>query len=391
MAVRVVRCPNEHPVRVPEEAAGRKIKCRECGAVFVVPAAKASAPAGKGPPKKLPPKPGPRKPGPPAAKKPAGPVKRRPRDEEDEEEERPRRRRRARDEEEDDEDEETPLSAEDRRLDRLRDRRDRLKQVNLGLLLHIIKMWSSVVLIFAVILWVIFKVVITESPKTGPLKDLGDDAFKSFALMASVFEIFAMICIIATPLIGIVGSGFCLMIPRKSAANGTILASFVFDILPLVGLIMVLLASLHVFGFDDEKNERFSMLLLMGCGTLTAMALLLFMVFLRQLCNYLSKPLLGSDALNLVMFLVIQFLTFPVLMFGLSYLFKFAFGTLGVGSVGGMGVMFVASIVWFAQYYYLFFTPMMRLLNKIRETIEPKREEEDEEEEDDEDEDEKDD
>ena len=119
---------------------------------------------------------------------------------------------------------------------------------------------------------------------------------------------------------------------------------------------------MNVFGFDKDKNLRFIRYLMAGCGFFTMTSLLLFMVFLRQLCAYLSKPLLGSDSLNLVMYLIIQFVTFPLVMVVNSFAFKFALGALGVGSVGGIGLMFVLSIAWFAQYYYLFFTPMMRLL-----------------------------
>ena len=400
MSVRVVRCPNEHPVRVPDEAAGKKIKCRECGAVFVVPAAKAPAktpskapaPAGKGPAKKPP-----SKPGPVSVKKPAPkPAKRRPRDEEeDEEEDRPRRRRQV-DDDEDDADDEAPISAEDRRKERLRDRRVRLKYVNIGLLLHTIKMWASVVLIFAVLLMVIFGVIsdkldtLARSPDRAEkaLVDVSDSARDTYKLMRAVFTVFGSICIVATPLVGVVGSGFCLAIPKKSGASGTILTSLVFDVICLVGLILMSLTFFNAFGLDEAKNERFRDLLKSGCGAFTTMALLLFMVFLRQLAAYLAKPLLGSDALNLVMYLVIQIVTFPIVIYTMGFIFSFGLGALG-SSVAAMGFLFILSIVWFAQYYYLYFVPMLRLLGDIREVIEPKREkdEEDDEDEDEEEED----
>ena len=394
MSVRVVRCPNDHPIRVPDEAAGKKVKCRECGAVFVIPAAKPSvkAPtpaAGKGPAKKPAPKPSPV-----SAKKPAGPAKRRAREDDeddDEDEELPRKRRRGGD----DEDDEKPLTGEERRKERLQDRRERLKYVNLGLLLHTIKMWSSVVLLFAVILVVIFGVItattdaysVSNDKMEKALVDLSDSTRANYRLMLSVFTIFSILCIVAAPIVGVVGSGFCLAIPKKSGASGTILTSFIFDIVPLVGLILVLLGFFNVFGFEPEKNARFMQYILAGCGFFTMTALLLFMVFLRQLCAYLSKPLLGSDALNLVMYLIIQIVTFPIVMFVNSIAYKFALGALGIGSVGGMGVMFLLSIGWFGQFYYLFFTPMLRLLGDIRESIEPKRKDEDEEEEEEEEED----
>jgi hypothetical protein len=401
MSVRVVRCPNEHPIRVPDDAAGKKVKCKECGAVFVIPAAKVPAkgptPSGKSLAKKPAPKPAPS-----AAKKTAKPAKRRPRDEDedDEEEERPRRRRVVEEDDEDDDDE-TPVSAEDRRTERLRDRRQRLNRVNLGLLLHTIKMWASVVLIFAVILMVIFGTVThkmddlqaefvkTKDQKVKALIDLSDSAINTFKLMQAVFTVFSVLCIVAAPLIGIVGSGFCLLIPKKSGANGTVLTTMVFDVICLVGLMLLLLASFGVFGLDEVKNERFKDLLKEGCGLFTMMSLLLFMVFLRQLAAYLSRPLLGSDALNLVMYLVVEIVTFPAMLYAMGFLFNF--GLTGVGSsVAAMGFMFVLSIVWFAQYYYLFFVPMLRLLDDIRNVIEPKRakEEDDDEDEEDEDEDE---
>ena len=289
---------------------------------------KAPTPAGKGPVKKPAPKPSPV-----SAKKPAGPPpKRRRRDEEDDEDDRPRKRRRVEDDDDDeDDDDEKPMTAEDRRKDRLRDRRQRLTHVNLGLLLHTIKMWSSVVLLFAIILTAIFGVItgtmdaFARSPDQAEQKlwsISADSARETYRLLASVFAIFTYVCIIAAPLVGAVGSGFCLMIPKKSGANGTILTSFVFDVIPLVGLFLVLLGFLNVFGFEKEKNDRFMQYLLLGCGFFTMTALLLFMVFLRQLCLYMQKPLLGSDSLNLVMFFMIQIVTFPIVMIANGFAFK---------------------------------------------------------------------
>jgi hypothetical protein len=209
-------------------------------------------------------------------------------------------------------------------------------------------------------------------------------------MLGGIFFVFAMVCIVVAPLVGVVGSGFCLTIPKKSGAAGTIFTSFVFDIIPLVGLFLVLLAALGVFGLEKEKNERLIQYMLFGCGGLTGTAMLLFMVFLRQICAYMQKPLLGSDALNLVMFLVIQFVTFPIAMIANGY--AFGIGLSMMGGVGGIGLTFILSIVWFAQYYYLFHVPMLRLLANIRGVINPpKKKAEDDDEEDEEEEDEDDD
>jgi hypothetical protein len=382
-----VRCPKGHTLTLNESLAGKRVKCPTCQTPFTVPGAKASP-----------------KPAPAAAKTRPAP-KRRPRDDdEDDEDDRPRRRRRDEDDEDDDEDErprrrrvadedddddEPALTPEERRKERVRDKKQRLRYVSIGLLLHSIKLWIYALIVLAVMLNVLF-LIIVGAHATSTEKDLSRDSIELFVFLQSIFLLGVLIGVVVAPILGVVGSGFCLVVPKKSEARGTILASFVCDILPLFGAVLLMLAAFGFFDLEREKNERLINYIAIGNLTLTLIAMFLFIVFLRQLCAYLQKPVLGSEALNLVAYLIVEVVTLPLTLIGDWLVCAWLMGMLG--SVVSIGALFLVMIGWFAQFYYLFLLQMVRLLQSVRDVIaygpKGKKEEEEEEEEDEEDEEE---
>jgi hypothetical protein len=374
-----VRCPKGHTLTLNESLAGKRVKCPTCQTPFAVPGAKAA----------------------PAAAKTRPAPKRRPRDDdEDDEDDRPRRRRRDEDDDddederprrrrvadEDDDDDEPALTPEERRKERIRDKKSRLRYVSIGLLLHSIKLWIYALIVLAVMLNVLF-LIIVGAHATAADKDLSRDSIELFVFLQFIFLMGVLIGVVVAPILGVVGSGFCLVVPKKSDARGTIISSFVCDVLPLFGAVLLMLAAFNFFDLEKEKNDRLINYFAIGNLSLTLIAMFLFIVFLRQLCAYLQKPVLGSEALNLVAYLIVEVVTLPLTLIGDWLVCAWLMSMLG--SVVSIGALFLVMIGWFAQFYYLFLLQMVRLLQSVRDVIAygPKgKKEEEEEEEDEEDE-----
>lgn len=357
MAVRV-SCPNGHTLNLDEALAGKRVKCPKCQALVLVPggqketAVTAAAPKAK-----------------------AGAVtKRKPVDDDDDDDEDERPRKKLGSRRSDDDDDEKPLSSEEKRKERLRDRRRRLRIVNTGLLLHTIKLWIYALIVLAVILNNIFLIIVNVVADLAAAdRDLSPEALLLFAFLQFIFLVGIGIGVVVAPIVGVVGSGLCLMVPKKSEARGTIITSFVFDLIPLFTSLVVLLALFDVFGMDIETPEggqkltRLNQLIFAGNGFFTLSAWFLFMVYVRQLGQYIGQPGLGNEALNLIAYLIVQVISLPITMILTLYIFRFMIGLLG--SFMGIVIMFIVVIIWFAQFYYLFFMGMISLLNAMRAAI----------------------
>lgn len=359
MAVRVT-CPNGHTLNLDEALAGKRVKCPRCQAIVTVPGgAKETAVTSKPPKVKA------------AARRKADDDDD---DEEEEEDERPRRKAASPAKGRPRDDDEEPLDAQERLKERLRDRRRRLRLVNTGLLLHLIKLWIYVIIVLSLVVQNVFLIVVSvvRDLAAGD-RDLSPDALALFAFLQVIFLFGVMIGVILAPIFGTVGSGFCLMVPKKSEARGTIITSFVFDILPMIGSLIMILASLDVFGMDIEsvdgkaKLERLNMYIMLGSGFFTLSAWFLFMVFLRQFGQYIGQPGLGNEALNLIAYLIVQVISLPITMLVTLYMFRLFIGLLG--SFIGILIMFIVVICWFAQFYFLFFIGMISLLNAMRAAV----------------------
>lgn len=353
MAVRV-RCPNSHALSVGDDLLGKRIRCPKCGELFR--AEEIADP----PPKKK------------AVKKPKPVV-----DEDDEDDDEPRRpaKRRSRDDDDDedfDDDESTlgkitsNLTAEERRKERQRDRRERLGKVNIGLLIHIIKLWAVVVLVLFIFLFRVFDVTV-ETEKLAAERDLSPEARDYFRLFTKICQIIVLCLTALTPVVGIASSVFCCLIPKKSEARPTIISALVFDVLPLIASVMIPLAAFDTLGLAKDSNERLLKMLVGASIFFSVSALFLFAVFLRQLAKYLQKSTLAAEALNLVSWLMIMTLAAPLVLGGMQYLGPMVQGS--AGSVINVAVLFLLTLVWFGMFYYMFFQAMVRLIQTIRAHI----------------------
>lgn len=360
-----IRCPNGHALSVPEERKGKQVRCPRCKELFAAVPADAKATAEDTPAKTK-------------AEPPRRPVKRPPVDEEDDAPVKsspkkkpapPRRPAKKVDDDEDDfeTDSESPQTPEERRKERQRDKKARLRNVSLGLLIHTVKLWVLVVLVFFVFLTWIFGVTVATAQMPSTTRDLSREAVELFLTFTGIGAILVMVLVVVMPIIGVVGSGYCCTIPKKSDARTTIMAALVFDVIPLVASLLIPLTVFNVFGMAPVSQNRLQNLLLGGSVFFSVGALFVFGIFLRQLAFYVQKPHISAEALNMVSWLVILSLVAPLVLYLMGYLSPMLTGMLGSPST--IGVLFLLTLIWFALFYYIFFRGMLRVIAGIRAEI----------------------
>jgi hypothetical protein len=334
-----VRCSNGHSLSVKDELAGQRVRCPKCKVLFRAQpdGAEEDESDEKAPPR---------------------PSKKR---------KKPDRERRPPPPEEDDGDSGESGTPEERRRERQRDKKDRLAKVSIGLLLHIIKLWALVVLVFFIFLSSVFYRTIEFSKMPGVTDDLGPDAIIMFVGFLGICILIILGLVVVMPIIGLAGSAFACLIPKKSEARGTIITSLVFDLVPLLASIGIILALVDVFGSDPEKKDRLLYMLVAGSVFFSIAALFLFVIFTRLLGYYIQKPLLAAEALNLVSWLMIMVCAAPVALLAMKYLSPMIVPA--IGSTLNMIVMFIITLIWFAMYYIFFFQAMLRLLSAERAAI----------------------
>lgn len=337
MTIRV-RCPNGHLLGVPDDREGTRIRCPKCKEPFEAEA--------------LADKPEPRKPAartPPDSKKPASPS----------------RKRRDADDDDDEGDTGSAATPEERRKQRQRDRREGLRKVSLGLLLHIIRLWATTVLIFFLLLGVVFASIVAASAQPN-VERLSNEATAIFSAIAFGCAILVIVLAASLPILGLVGSGFCCFVPAKAEARGLIITSIVFDVVALLASLLQMLAFLFVS--DPAKRERFEQLVQAGGIFFSFAALFAFILFMRQVAFYLKKTLLASAAMNVATWLIVVVITGPVVYLGLIFLSVLI--VVMLGPVLSVGALFLVIIIWFALFYYLWFRPVLSLIANVRGAIE---------------------
>jgi hypothetical protein len=363
-------CPKGHTLTVEEKLAGKKIRCPRCQTVFQVPDLEEDE-----------------------------------YDEEDEEEERvsakPLRRARRRDDEDDDDDDDdeyededdrprsrgrrpAPVEYEDeeedeeeeemdwatrRKLDK-RLKKKQLKLVDVGLLLHYIKLWMYAIgMAIGIAVFIMFVIAAARSAEVvgGPAVEPGGDfvllGFGIFVILVFFLNLFVFLI---GPLIGMVGSFLCCWVPPKSEIRGTIIISLTFDLISIVGWLLGVLAYAGIFGMEAHKTEN--LIFLLRCIDTFCMisAWLTFLTFLRGLGKYLGEPALGNEALNLIARLVVQVVSlfvniatniFVVILFGFIVAICIAIGSI---------------ILWTPFFIFAFYIRLIKLLGAMRQAIDNK-------------------
>lgn len=260
-------------------------------------------------------------------------------------------------------------SPEERRKARQRDKKQRLSKVTIGLLMHIIKLWVLVVLVLFFFLTTVFAFTVetSKSPNIDAEMKLAKDSREMFEFATGICGLIVMCLVVLTPIVGVVGSGFCCIIPKKSEARGTIIGALVFDLIPLVASILLPMTLFDVFDLEQAKKDRLLELLMAGSVFFSIAALFVFLIFLRQLAYYLQKALLAAEGLNLLSWLMIMTFSAPALLFGMGFLTPILTNMLG--AVICLAALFLLTLVWFGTFYYMFFQGFVRLLKAERAVI----------------------
>jgi hypothetical protein len=345
----IVVCPQGHAVtldeRSPRACAYRACACPRCGTVFALDA--------DADPEVLALPPG-------MAARPEGrksrdeedeedddrPRKRKPRDDADDEEP-PRKRRPPRDEEEEDEDEDEdddePVEAV-----RLTRKQRQFQKVRLGILFHILKLWTYLAaLLFGLI--------------TMPLL-LFIAAFGSGWVATILFQITFNLSMTLAPILGTVGSILCAFAPARSETRGTIIVSVLFDVLaPFFGVLQLIMVIAY-WGTLDDRVEKLISYMFYARMACTLVAWWLFQLYLRKLSFYIRESLLASEALNVIVHFLIATIISPTLVI-LTFVILSIFGHCFVV------IMFFVTIGWFVYFTITFPIRQFRFLFQVRSKI----------------------
>jgi len=336
-----VRCSNGHALSVKDDLAGQRVRCPKCKVLFRAQAAGEEE-----------------KPDSPIAP----PSKKR---KKSTERSNGVRRPSVRDED-DDADETDEMSPEERRKERQRQKKQSLVHVKTGLIIHTVKLWSFVLLVFFLFLWWVFGLTVDNA--SLPDSGLDKESVATYKTAIDTFQNILLFLVVLTPVIGVIGSAFCCLIPRKSESRGTVVTALVFDFIPLLASIGIPLAIFDAFGIKDpEKIRRLVTYLASISVFFSVAALFVFVIFIRMLAYYIQKALLASEALNLVSWLMIMVGAAPAALLGMQYLSPIVVGV--VGSVINLGVDFMITLVWFGMFYFMFFQAILRLLGAERSAI----------------------
>jgi len=381
----VATCPKGHELTLEERLAGKKVRCPRCKSVFLVPEMAEEAISEK-------------------------PLRRRPRDDDDDEDDRPRKRKAVAtydDDDDDDEDDRPPKrrkaaaaarydddeddeeqedddsdfidDQERRRLER-RQKKKQLKLVDVGLLLHYIKLWMYVVgMILGMVALIMFLIagartagmVAEGAGRPVEAQDPGGGiVLLGFGLFVIFVFLLNLVVSMIAPLVGVVGSFLACFIPRKSQARGTIIMSLTFDLVAIVAWLLGLLAIVNVFGFEDpDKQQRMVDLMRLLSAFCQVAAWLTFLTYLRGLGAYLGEPGVGNEALNLIARLVIQVAS---LIADVLIVAACAFMLGGVNPFLAIAIGIVVIMIWVIFFIFTFFLRLLKLITAIRRAIDNK-------------------
>lgn len=376
-------CPKGHSLTLEEKLAGKKIRCPRCQTVFEVPRGDDEWEDEEDEA---------------VSEKPMRRSRRRDdddddeddrpraaarrRDDDDEDDDRPPKKARAPvrdyDDDDDDDDDEEEMDDKTRRKLERQLKKKQLKLVDVGLLLHYIKLMIYIIgIILGITMAILLAIAgaqmaeaLEGGVKAGEAEAGGIRGFVVFGtvtIMALVaFLLFLFISQIA-PLLGIVGSFLICWIPKKSQCRGTIITSLTFDLVSLVAGLLGMLAGFGVFGMEQHKVDNMQLYLQMIAYFCTVSAWLTFLTFLRGLGQYLGEPGVGNEALNLIAKLVVMVITLVI-----DFILIIAFGRLFVGLVLAIIIAIGSSIIWLIIFVFVFYLRQLKLLSAMRRAVQNK-------------------
>ncbi|MCI0682424.1 MAG: hypothetical protein L0Y71_09985 [Gemmataceae bacterium] len=379
-------CPKGHTLTLEEKLAGRKIRCPRCQTVFEVPDADdeyedddEDEAISEKPLRKT--------------------GRRRAEDDDDDDEEdddRPRRKTRraaveddgdddderprgkarrparvADDDDDDyDDDDEEPLDYETRKKLERKVRKKQLKLVDVGLLLHYIKLCIYVIGILLGMTVVVLMMIIGAQAGAGGAAGEGVAGFLigGVAILALMVFLLNLVISQVAPLLGIVGSFLCCFVPKKSEAKGTIIMSLTFDLISMVAGLLGFLAIANVFGMEPQKNLNLIFLCRLLTFFCSIAAWLTFLTFLRGLGRYIGEPALGNEALNLIARLVVQVIS---LIFDIMCIFVIG-RFFGLPLIAIIILTIVFLTIWLIIFVFAFYLRQMKLISAMRRAVQNK-------------------
>jgi hypothetical protein len=355
-------CPKGHTLTLEEKLAGKKIRCPRCQVVFEVPypdddddVEEAEA----------------------VSEKPIRKAARRRDDDDDDEDERPRRKARAAAPADDDDEDDDADDYEARRKEEKKLKKKQLKLVDVGLLLHYIKLCMYIVgIVLAMTVGILFAIAgaqaveaVEAAPKGAAPAAGGVEGFMfmGYAILALVAFLLNLVISLIAPLLGVVGSFLCCFVPKKSDAKGIIIISLIFDLVSLVAWLLNLLAITGVFGMEAHKTANMVFLLQMISFICTVTSWLTFLTFMRGLGKYLGEPRLGNEALNLIARLVVQVVTLIM-----DFAVIIVFGRYFVGVVLAIILAIAFMSIWFILFIFTFYIRQLKLVSAMRQAVQNK-------------------
>jgi hypothetical protein len=157
------------------------------------------------------------------------------------------------------------------------------------------------------------------------------------------------------PLLGLVGSILCSFAPAQSGAKGFIIASLVLDLLSLPVAIVLQFVNL-IPAFKGIAVLGAIPAFLMGF-----IAWAMFMLFLKQLCSYLSEDAMANEAMAIMMRGLLILCVAPVLVIGLVVV---------VGVFMCCGLIPTGLLLFYSVYYFFeFLRRQLDLIGSMRQVI----------------------
>ena len=382
-------CPKGHTLTLEEKLAGKKIRCPRCQTVFEVPQIDDAGDDDEAVSEKTLRKPRRRdEDDDDDDDRPRGKARRPVDDDEDDDDDRPRKKARApvRD---DDDDEEEEMDDETRRKLEKQEKKKKFKLVDIGLLLHVIKLYVTFVGILCgatVVVVQLFEVAnITEksdeyqaklkqaqdeAAKQGkelPVEVRGEDIPKVGVYDLDVLMLFFLNLFVGLigPLCGLTGSLLCCWIPKKSEARGSAIVALICDLVCIVVWLLWVLAIGNVLGMQASKVRNMVKLLYGAIALCVVVAWLMILTYQRALGKYLGDARLGNEGLNRIVGLAIQVVLLVVMI-----ILNVAGATL-MGIPVGVIVGCAALGAW-VLFFIFFFLRMLKLFAAMRAAIQRK-------------------
>ncbi len=383
-------CPKGHTLTLEEKLAGKKIRCPRCQTVFEVPQIDDAGDDDEAVSEKTLRKPRRRdEDDDDDDDRPRGKARRPGDDDEDDDDDRPRKKARApvRD---DDDDEEEEMDDETRRKLEKQEKKKKFKLVDIGLLLHVIKLYVTFVGILCgatVVVVQLFEVAnITEksdeyqaklkqaqdeAAKQGkelPVEVRGEDIPKVGVYDLDVLMLFFLNLFVGLigPLCGLTGSLLCCWIPKKSEARGSAIVALICDLVCIVVWLLWVLAIGNVLGMQASKVRNMVKLLYGAIALCVVVAWLMILTYQRALGKYLGDARLGNEGLNRIVGLAIQVVLLVVMI-----ILNVAGATL-MGIPVGVIVGCAALGAWVLFFIFFFFLRMLKLFAAMRAAIQRK-------------------